>query len=84
VGNIASEAKSITLTLSGTGDPVVLEDSVRPLEPGEQTAIVFDDLSVAPGGVYEVVAELAELIDDIDFEDNRLGVVFTVNEDEGG
>jgi hypothetical protein len=83
VGNVASEAKPISFTLSGTGDPVVLEERIRPLEPGEQTAILFDQLSVAPGGVYEVIAELAEVTDDVDFEDNRLGVVFTVNEDEG-
>jgi hypothetical protein len=84
VGNTASEAKPITFTIAGTGEPVVLSESIRPLEPGEQTAVVFDDVAVAPGGVYEVIAELTELTDDIDFEDNRLGVVFTVNEDEGG
>jgi hypothetical protein len=39
---------------------------------------------VAPGGVYEVVAEFLDLTNDVDFEDNRLGVTFTVNEEEDG
>jgi hypothetical protein len=44
----------------------------------------FADLGVAPGGVYEVVAEFLDLTNDVDFEDNRLGVTFTVNEEEDG
>jgi hypothetical protein len=84
VGNIASDPQQLALTLSGTGDPIVMEEGVRPLEPGEQTAVVFNDLVVAPGGVYEVIAELAELTNDVDFDDNSLGVVFTVNEEGSG
>jgi hypothetical protein len=84
VGNVASTAETLQLTLLGGPEPVVIEETIRPLEPGEQTSIRFPDLAVVPGGIYEVVAEMPDLTNDVDFEDNRLGVTFTVNEDEAG
>ncbi|GEM_PF-1254988 len=84
VGNVVSEQQLINLSLLGAAEPVVGQERVRPLEPGEQTAIQFTDLAVETGGVYEVIAELVELTNDVDFEDNRLAVTFTVNEDEAG
>jgi hypothetical protein len=84
VGNVASDPQPIALTLLGGPEQVVMEESVRALEPGEQTSVRFADLGVAPGGVYEVVAEFLDLTNDVDFEDNRLGVTFTVNEEEDG
>ncbi|MGH8915311.1 MAG: hypothetical protein ACRDZM_12450 [Acidimicrobiia bacterium] len=83
MGNMESVPEPIELTLSGASDPVVLTEMVPVLEPGAQTAVVFDDLEVQAGTSYEVVAEIKVLGDDLDFEDNMLGVVFTVNEGEG-
>jgi hypothetical protein len=54
---------------------------VPPLEPGEQTAIQFLEIPIVAGGVYEVVASLPELANDIDLEDNVLTVMFEVNEE---
>jgi hypothetical protein len=79
-GNVASVPEPLELTLSGGGDPVVVEEMVPALEPGEQTAVLFIDMAVNPGGVYEVTANLRVLTDDIDFEDNTLTVTFTVSE----
>jgi len=84
LGNVLSVAEPIELTLSGASEPIILTELVPALEPGAQTAVRFEDLEVEAGGAYEVVAELKVLNDDVDFEDNMLGVVFSVNEDEGG
>lgn len=84
LGNVLSVAEPIELTLSGASEPIILTELVPALEPGAQTAVRFEDLEVEVGGAYEVVAELKVLNDDVDFEDNMLGVVFSVNEDEGG
>lgn len=84
LGNVASEPEPIQLTLSGASEPVVLTDMVPILEPGGQTAVQFAGLAVQPGRAYEVVAELRVVNLDQDFEDNTLGVMFFVNEDEGG
>jgi len=81
-GNVANEAEPIELTLSGVGEPLVLSETVPTLEPGEQTTVLFAGLTVEPGEVYEVVAELKALNLDLDFEDNMVGVTFRVNEDE--
>ena len=84
LGNVASEPEPIQLTLSGASEPVVLTDMVPILEPGGQTVVQFAGLAVQPGQAYEVVAELRVVNLDQDFEDNTLGVMFFVNEDEGG
>jgi len=84
LGNVANEAEPIELTLSGVGEPLVLSETVPTLEPGEQTTVLFAGLTVQPGEVYEVVAELKALNLDLDFEDNMLGLTFRVNEDESG
>jgi hypothetical protein len=80
-GNVVSEPERIDLTLGGASDPLVLTDTVPPLEPGEQTAIQFLEIPIVAGGVYEVVASLPELANDIDLEDNVLSVMFEVNEE---
>jgi hypothetical protein len=84
LGNVVSVAEPIDLTLSGPSDPVVLTELVPALEPGAQTTVRFEDLEVDEGASYEVVAELKVLSDDLDFEDNMLRVLFSVNEDEAG
>jgi len=80
-GNVVSEPERIDLTLGGASDPLVLTETVPPLEPGEQTAIQFLEIPIVAGGVYEVVASLPELANDIDLEDNVLTVMFEVNEE---
>jgi hypothetical protein len=83
LGNVASEPEPMQLTLTGPSDPLVLTDTVPILAPGEQTTVLFAGLTVVPGAIYEVVAELRVVNLDQDFEDNTLTVVFSVNEDEG-
>ncbi len=84
VGNVASEPTTLQLTLAGDTDPVVLEEQLAVLEPGKQTAVIFSDLEVSPGGIYEVVADLPDAVLDTDLDDNMVTVTFIVNEDEGG
>lgn len=83
-GNVASEPERVELTVGGASEPVVLSEMVPILEPGEQTAVQFVDIPVVPGGLYEVIAGLPDLTNDIDLEDNALSVMFEVLEDEGG
>ena len=83
LGNVASEPEPMQLTLSGPSEPQVLTETVPILAPGEQTTVLFPGLTVLPGAIYEVVAELRVVNLDQDFEDNTLTVVFSVNEDEG-
>lgn len=80
-GNVASEPEHLELTIGGATDPVLLTETVPVLEPGEQTAVQFLDIPVAGGGVYEVSAAMPELVNDIDFEDNVLSVMFEVAEE---
>jgi len=80
-GNVASDPERLDLTVGGTADPLAFNETVPVLEPGEQTAIHFLEIPVAPGGVYEVVASLPELVNDTSFEDNILSVMFEVNEE---
>lgn len=83
-GNVDSLPEPLVLTLEGEGDPVVLEQEVPALGPGEQTAVVFEPIPVTPGGIYEVTVELQVRNIDIDLEDNLLSVLFTVNQPEDG
>jgi len=78
---VASDPERLDLTVGGASDPLAFTETVPVLEPGEQTAIQFLEVPVAPGGVYEVVASLPELTNDTSFEDNILSVMFEVNEE---
>jgi hypothetical protein len=84
VGNVASDPVTVQFTLTGDTEPLVLEQQLTALEPGKQTAVIFTDVEVQSGGIYEVVASLPEGIPDTDPDDNAITVVFTVNEDDGG
>ena len=83
LGNMESGDEQVQLTLSGDSEPLVLTEPVPILEPGEQTSMRFEDIEVAPGGLYEVVAELI-VLNDTNLDDNIQSVIFSVNEDEGG
>jgi hypothetical protein len=83
-GNVESEPGSLRLTLSGVGDPVVIDQTVGVLAPGQQTAIMFEDMAVESGGLYEVKASLETIQLDTDFDDNELSVIFMVNASQDG
>lgn len=80
-GNVASGPEQLHLTIGGASEPEVFTDTVPVLEPGGQTAIQFLDIPVVGGGVYEVTAAMPELVNDINFEDNLLSVMFEVSEE---
>lgn len=82
-GNVESVPEQVVLTLKGEDGSVVVEENVPVLGPGEQTALVFPDLPVVPGAVYEVTAELLVRDLDTNLDDNLLAVLFMVNEPEG-
>ncbi len=84
VGNVASEPGRVRFTLSGDTEPLEIEDEIPALEPGKQTAVIFSEVEVRPGGIYEVKAELVDALLDTNLDDNTLAVVFTVNEGDGG
>ena len=81
LGNVASEGGSVVVTLSGGAEPIEEAASFGALDPNQQTTVTFTAMTIAPGGVYQVEAELADVdAQDSDFTDNRLRVQFTVNE----
>lgn len=81
LGNVASEAGSVVVTLSGGAEPLEEEVSFGPLDPNQQTTVMFTPMTITPGGVYQVDAELVDVeAQDSDFTDNHLRVQFTVNE----
>lgn len=78
VGNITTEAETLILTVGGGPEPVQLQLPVEPLAPERQVTLTFDPVTVEPGGVYEVVAEITVDTPDLDLTDNRIAVQFHV------
>ncbi|MGI9609046.1 MAG: hypothetical protein ACR2NL_02005, partial [Acidimicrobiia bacterium] len=78
-GNVVSLVESLSLVLTGSGDPISEELEVPSLQPGAQTTLIFQPVAVEGGGVYEVTATLIVTGNDTDFDDNEITVVFTVN-----
>ena len=78
VGNITTEAEPLLLTVGGRPEPVQLQLPVEPLAPERQVTLTFDPVTVEPGGVYEVVAEITVDTPDLDLTDNRIAVQFHV------
>lgn len=78
-GNLVSADEQIVLTFTGAADPIEIAAVVPPLEPGAQTTVAFEPISVVPGQTYEVMVEI--IVSDIDasFEDNIIQVTFRVN-----
>lgn len=79
-GNVRSEPVPLVLEMIGGPDVVRITEEVAPLEPGQQVTVVFDEVAVEPGGLYEVRATLVVTGNDVSFEDNEIGVEFSVNE----
>jgi hypothetical protein len=82
VGNVESDLAPVVLELIGGPEPVRLSDQIDALEPNQQTTIVFDEMALEPGGLYEIRASLVVTGNDVSFEDNEISVEFTVNAEE--
>jgi hypothetical protein len=67
------------LSLLGGPEAINLSQEVPTLQPGRQVTLVFEPLTVVPGGIYEVSAEIETIAEDLVIEDNRVRVQFTVN-----
>jgi hypothetical protein len=80
VGNVASRAEPLVLTLTGGSEQIREQAEVAPLQPNQQVTIVFDPLEVEPGGVYEVAAVLVITGADSNSDDNQIRVQFGVAE----
>jgi hypothetical protein len=78
-GNLVSVEEQLVLTFSGGAEPIEVTALVAPLEPGAQTTVAFEPISVAPGGTYEVMVEISVADIDASFEDNIIQVTFRVN-----
>ncbi len=79
IGNVASDPATLVLTLTGGPNQIRLEAPISTLRPKQQVTIDFESLSVRPGEVYEVVANLVLTGDDFNTTDNQLRVQFTIN-----
>ncbi len=80
LGNVMSTPSTVRLVLTGGAEAVTLDQEVSALQPDAQTSVAFEDVSVEPGGEYQVTATLVGLAADIDLTDNEISVDFTVNE----
>ncbi len=80
VGNVASRAEPLVLTLTGGPEQIREQAEIAPLQPNQQVTIIFDPVEVEPGGIYQVAAVLVITGEDSNSDDNQIRVQFTVNE----
>ena len=80
VGNVASRAEPLVLTLTGGAEQIREQAEIAPLQPNQQVTIIFDPLEVEPGGIYQVAAVLVITGEDSNRDDNQIRVQFIVNE----
>lgn len=80
-GNIMSEPVPLLLELIGGPELIRMTEDITPLDPAQQVTVVFDEVGVEPGGIYEVRATLVATGNDSSFEDNEISVEFAVNEE---
>ena len=80
VGNVASRAEPLVLTLTGGPEQIREQAEIAPLQPNQQVTIIFDPLEVEPGGIYQVAAVLVITGEDSNRDDNQIRVQFIVNE----
>lgn len=78
-GNVASTPETLTMTLNGGVEPVVVQAEVPALQPDGQTTILFEPVEIEPDVLYEIVMDLIVTGLDSDLTDNTLRVQFTVN-----
>jgi hypothetical protein len=79
-GNVVSEPEMVTLTMTGGPEPVELSVDLPALDPGRQTTVAFEPVTVEGGLVYEASAALLVTNPDSTLDDNERSVVFLVNE----
>ncbi len=79
-GNVANNPERLILTLTGGPEQVRSQVDVPSLQPNQQTTVVFEPLTVAPGGIYEVDVTLVVTGGDTKLDDNQIVVEFAVNE----
>ena len=82
VGNVDSDPAPVVLELIGGPEAIRMTDEVDTLGPNQQVTVVFDEITVEPGGLYEIRASLVVTGNDVSFEDNEISVEFTVNTEE--
>ena len=80
VGNVASRAEPLVLTLTGGPEQIREQAEIAPLRPNQRVTIIFDPLEVEPGGIYQVAAVLVITGEDSNRDDNQIRVQFIVNE----
>ncbi|MGH8875584.1 MAG: hypothetical protein ACRDVM_10100, partial [Acidimicrobiia bacterium] len=80
-GNAPLDQRPIFLDLA-RGDEAVdsRESEVRELDPGESTAVIFEDLEVEPGTAYTITVRVALAPGEIETEDNLHSVDVRINE----
>ncbi|MFQ5948072.1 MAG: hypothetical protein ACE5KX_04350 [Acidimicrobiia bacterium] len=79
-GNVEEEGITVQLRLVSSGDAFQVEQSVDMLAPGDLMTLMFAELPVVPGQVYELIVELSGMDDD-DPENNIHRFLFIMNED---
>ena len=80
VGNVASRAEPLVLTLTGGAEQIREQAEIAPLQPNQQVTTIFGPLEVEPGGIYQVAAVLVITGEDSNRDDNQIRVQFIVNE----
>jgi hypothetical protein len=77
-GTVEETAIAVQLNvISGDGSQVTFDQSIDGIAPGALSSLLFEDLPVEPGGLYEIVATL--LVDDDDAGDDVATLVFIRN-----
>lgn len=79
-GNVMSEPVPLVLELIGGPELIRMTEDITPLDPAQQVTVVFDEIGVESGGIYEVRATLVATGNDASFEDNEISVEFEVNQ----
>lgn len=79
-GNVLVEGATVRVEVFSTeGDFAFFEDTVDTLEPGQLTSLLFPDLPVRPGLLYQLTVLLPD--GDDDRTNDQLPIVFRRNED---
>jgi len=77
-GNVfVEDARVVVEVVSNEGDYAEFEQAVGSLQPGQLTALLFENLPVEPGKIYEVIVTLPD--GDDDRTNDRLSIVFVRN-----
>ena len=81
-GNEIEEQVAVVLDLvpsDGGDDATTVRQTVAALEPGQARTLVFDSITLRPGGLYELVVSTT-VDDDADVDNDSWRMVFYRNE----